>query len=150
MATENILTTLEHGKVVLYTRLDSQRSSIHYRIAIPGLTGYERRSTRTTDLPTAIRTAGDRYKELDYERIKGRAALPKTFKQVTTLYLADLAVLAKAGRASNERVKSHNSFIRNTLDNFFGTITVDQIREADLHAYKKYRIELLPVRLTPA
>ncbi len=120
MPHENVVSTLKDGNVVLYIRDDTKKPTIHYRLRLPGIVGYERRTTGHTNLREAERIATDRYDQLRYEKIKGRGVLPKSFRQVAALYADWLDEGEKDGRIKEKKARTDKQFLNHTLILYFG------------------------------
>lgn len=131
-----VVATLKDGKVVLFIRGDAKRQTavIHYRIAIPGLKGYERKSTKTANVEDATQVAIARYNKLYFEHTQGRTALPKSYKAVAEEYLDDIK-----DHVGNPIKHKTQSVAINYLLSRFATKAIDSFTEVDLHAYADWR-----------
>ncbi|PJI40389.1 tyrosine-type recombinase/integrase [Ferrovibrio sp.] len=132
---ENNKITLRDGNLVLHKR----GGVWHYRLRIPGMTGYERRSTNEKQQGDAERKALNRYDELRYEYVQGRNALPLTFMQVATRYLAAQEKIAELGGIKDSKFKTHRTAIHNALIPHFGQKLINKITEADIAQFAIWR-----------
>lgn len=139
-AGENILERHKGGRIVLYVRDNSRGSVIHYRISVRGLKGYERRSTKTTDIAEARDIADERYFELARQAKRGeRVAMPKTVKSVAASYLTYLEKRVEAGAEKQSKLKTSKHILNATIIPWFGDKPIDKIRSADLRGYLDHR-----------
>jgi integrase len=133
---------LKGGDVRLFVYTAHRKPVIYYRIHVPGIPGYEKKTTHQTDIAEATRIAISRYNALQYEVTQGRTGLPKSFAQVAEQYCTYLQKQVDGGVIKPTRLSGCRQFLNYTLLKFFGNIHIDKINEATIREYKEWRATL--------
>jgi hypothetical protein len=125
---------LFEGKLVLYRRPGHAKENWHYSIQTPD--GYERKSTKTTDLVSATKLATNRYHKIKWRLARGLTVNRSTFAEAAHRYLLKLDA-DKALGGKHTTGPKQVALINRYLVPFFGTQALCDITQGDVDAYHK-------------
>ncbi len=138
-----VVEKLRGGDIVLYTRSETKKAIISYRLRVPGETNkYERKSTGYTDLHNARRVAEERYDQLAFRQRRGLSAFAPTFEQMAKAYLERIERRVEDGTLSKTRAHTQKTIIKHYLMPFFGEMVADEITKPVVEQYHNWRRDL--------
>ena len=132
---------LRGGKIILYTRADDRHGLWQARLRLGTENKLVRRSTRTTDLSDAKRTAEEIYDELRFKQQHDKPIRDKTFKQLADDYVRKATRDTVEGRLSEGRLGLVEGTLRRYLQPYFGKKLINDITTADFNDYDDWRLD---------
>jgi integrase len=132
---------LRGGRIILYTRADDRHGIWQARFRLGTDRTLVRRSTRTTDLAEAKRTAEELYEELRYKQRNDHPLKDQTFRQLADDFVRKSARDTLEGRLSKGRLVLIEGTLRRYLLPFFGKKQVNSITTADFNDYDDWRLD---------
>jgi integrase len=132
---------LRGGKIILYTRADDRHGLWQARLRLGTENKLVRRSTRTTDLSDAKRTAEEIYDELRFKQQHDKPIRDKTFKQLADDYVRKAERDTLEGRLSKGRLGLVEGTLRRYLIPYFGKRHINDITAADFNDYDDWRLD---------
>jgi integrase len=129
------------GAVVIYERTNVKTSNLFYRIKIPGTKNkYERRTTGTSKLTAAKKTASNRYREILHATARGQPIDEVTFADIAEVYLKYWKRRYEVdGDIVKHTYTNKMAQIENYLIPFFGTTIADALTQDLVDQYPVWR-----------
>ncbi len=132
---------LRGGRIMLFTRATDRYGFWQCRLRLGTERTLVRRSTKTTDLAEAKRTAEELYDELSYKKRHNKLLKDRTFRQLADDYIRKAERDTLEGRLSEGRLELVAGTLRRYLLPYFGKRLINDITTADFNDYDDWRLD---------
>ncbi len=126
------------GAATLFKKPNSQ--NWHVRFSVAGQ-GQQRKPTGEKDVKKAERAAKKIYIELTSRNERGLSVNGYAFEQVANEFLQNIDRKVQRGEKKPKDLQNVTGVITRYFIPYFGTNAIDEIDEADIEAYKEWRID---------
>jgi integrase len=126
--------SLRDGRIIIYKRAGSPLYQM--RLNLHGMRGYFRRSTKSSSLPEALRTADETYDDLRYKIKHGLEIKLHTFESIWVKWQA-----VHRNYLSIHRMRYISGTVNRYLLPFFGELKPEELTSAKVQSYWSWRMD---------